>query len=155
MALSHRVCLKQSELVLLFILSIKRPLVSLLWLCPIRMSQRKNSWQCECTKLMLTSIVLIRTYSHKHCTCLLPLGYKACWSLRLYLPGVTRAWAEPVYLLCVPVCQWISGKDVISVHMLLSTHPSLKNVQPHRIAISGKRRQHLEMCFCSLEAAQK
>lgn len=38
------------------------------------------------------------------------LGNKARWSLWLHLPGVSRAGAEPVHLLRVPVCQRISGK---------------------------------------------
>lgn len=47
------------------------------------------------------------------------LGNKARWSLWLHLPGVSRAGAESVHLLRVPVCQRISGKWGCCLPLLL------------------------------------
>lgn len=73
---------------------------------PITGLRRTNSWKCESIELMPIFIVLMS----KDCTSFPLVGYKACGSFWLYLSGVTRAWTEPLYLLCVPVCQRISGK---------------------------------------------
>lgn len=110
------VCLKQNNLSCcfpLFYVSEDHG-ISLLWhYVPYHDSgpRRRNSWKRESIGLMPISIALSkRTYCSKHCTSFPLAGYKTCWSFWLYLSGVSRARAEPVYLLCVPVRQRISGK---------------------------------------------
>lgn len=97
----------------------------------------------------------------KHCLyCVFPLylGNKARWSLWLHLSGVSRAGAEPVHLLRVPVCQRIPGKWGCCRPLLLRVEEVEETVfavsSAANSVLCAERRRHLEM-FLPLKDEQK
>lgn len=83
-------------------------------------------------------------------------GYKARRSLWLHLSGVAGAWAEPVYLLRVPVCQRVSGKWCDCCLRAPAHTPGLVGdsslVNPGLTQRpSVEKEEHFEVDFCPLK----